>query len=642
MLLFLAIMGSCSKNSLTVEVVDGVDTTAAITLGTTVSWATKGTSVDQLSDVKELTLYSFDAYGEDGTLWESATTLSPFFTDDPTVPLTLTTSDDGKTWDYTATTGGLRYWRGDNAEAVTFFALYPASELDVTFDETSGKPEFSYSQSEFAGENDDLVIDAFYDLNNSKVTDGKVEFLLEHALAKLTLNASITGECVEDAAYDNVKYEVNGLTINNLRGGGTLEIDSDGSTRWVLNETNISLTATQGVTLLAIDDEGAELSENSQSVMFQNQAIFVLPQDLAEDATEDDGDAPTIVIRIRKTFDSNSPISINPDVSDWTDVTNTPSLTTGTTTTTTEVIYETEEIEIPAATVGDNYWEAGTHYALSFVFDISKLSEYDTPLTLTSTIYGWSETTVDVDVHQNLYFYADDQLIEVGSEATYADFRIYTNYEYDMRRQRRKYELDGTSYTESAGFTYYLTNATWDDTGVALEPVLLWNNNGSFSSGSDYVYSTLTEYEYNYRDGVLYAGDVKVELDDEGYMDPTQFEDSDGWMYFVLQPDPDNSATDFYYKVKRTTRAEEGLYTNTSVGDDTSYGINKKDEDAVYTLRLNISDAHLMKEDGTTVAEKGDEFGYFYGKVGAEAISNGGGLVTNKFKMMLQKTLNNE
>ncbi len=617
-LLLAIIVSGCSQNYLFTP---DDDDSNAISFGTDAVW-TRGSDIGGIDDVDELYVYS---YYINGKSWANADIedLQPYFTDDVNTPFLLTVADDGSCiYD-----GGARYWPAIDGVQLSFYTYYPINQqqLTHTINSTTGKPEFSYAQSEFAGDNNDIVFAAQFD-QTAESNNGVVNFDLEHILTKLSLYANITGVCVEDSAYTNIEYDINGITIYNLRGDADLIINADGSTSWVLDDTksSINVTATQGVTLWGFEDENASLTTTSKSVMMEGKAIYVLPQYLADART--DGDAPTIVVRIRKTFDS----------------------TVNGVTTTTELTYESEEIEIPAAS-GDtaSSWKQGTHYVLSFEFDISTLDEYDTPLTLRSEIYGWTETVVDVDVDPNIYIYANTNTFEVAKDETFADMIIYTNYKYELRFHKRKYELDGTSYTEAAGFTYYnITDlTTWSDSGTALEPVLLWNGDQTSFGNKTYEYSSLAKYRYTYdSDGDLYVesddsgAQVKVSYDSDGCVDPTMFTDSEGWIYFAIEPIPDNPNTDFYYKIMRTTRDKAGLYTNSAI-ENTAYGVNKGEDDAVYIMRLNIEDDHLMDVTGKSYASSGDDYGYFYGKIGAEMLSNGGGLLTFKFKVTLKKEL---
>ncbi|MFI3278280.1 MAG: fimbrillin family protein [Rikenellaceae bacterium] len=669
-LLFAAIVGSCSKDETTVG--GGGNTTGAISLSTTVSWATRGASVEDIKDVTELTLYSFDAYGEVGTDWESATSLAPFFTNDTTTPLTLTTSDEGVTWDYTATTGGLRYWRADNAEAITFFALYPESELTTTFNETTGKPEFAYSMSELAADNHDLVIDAHYDLNNTAAGGEKVQFDLQHALTKLTLKAKIYGTLNDDntyyymyedqggvTVYGDSKYFINGISFSGLYNGATLDIDLNGdgtrTIRWTLDvENTIEVTAAQDNTVMPIfttdevtGDEilnaSALLTDALKSVMETGEAIYMLPQQLGDNRDV----APTVTVRVRRLYYTEDDVVKNgttgePEVyyeyenfdGSFTSgegfPTNVPANIVGEVTysfqyntdvPSGEMIYSTDAIVIPSAD-GTDGWVQGYHNVLEFTFDLENINSYIIPMTLMSSIYGWTEVDVEATVLPNIYIYSSDSDIELSSNDETAEVYIYTNYTYDLRRHKRNIELDGSS-TEAAGFTFY------SSTGNRYEPLVVIENDGV---STDYYYV----YDSN---NVLYLSTSSTGLENQieisqtdGVADLSGFED-DGWMTFKIKPTDEegyDDAMDFTYKVKKSTRDLEELYINSAVETD-YYGVNKSASDAVYILSLIIEDDHLYKP--------GDNYGYFEGSLGAELLSNGGGKVIYKFDVSLKKAL---
>ncbi len=665
-------MGSCSKIEPTLEGGgSGDETTTAISLGTDISWATKGASVDELKDVAELTLYSFDAYNAD-SWWdvESSDDLAPFFTDNTTTPMTLTTSDYGATWDYTSTTGGLRYWRADNEEAITFFALYPESELTTTFNEASGKPEFSYTMSEFASENHDLVIDALYDLNNEAAGGETVKFSLQHALTKLTLKAKINGTLLSDdktysytyqddggdvTVYGDSKFFINGISFSGLYNGATLDIDlNDDDTRtirWTLDKDNtIEVTATQDNTLLPIftydqygdvDDinSAALLTDALTSVMKTGEAIYMLPQELGDNRDV----APTVKVRVRRLYYTEDDVVMVGDTGvpevyyQYADLNENVISADGILSTTPddihadskvthhfkyntevpsgELIYSTNTIEIPSAS--DLGWVQGEHNILEFTFDLENIDSYIIPMTLTSQIYEWTYIDVETTVHSNVYIYSSDSDIELESGDETAEVYIYTNYEYDLRRHKRNIELDGSN-TEAAGFTFYTS------TDNCYEPLVVYN-------GNDYY------YVYDDNDN-LYLSTSATELENQipitqenGIAQMDGFE-VDGWMTFKIKPTEEDGYTeddDFTYRVKKSTRDLEGLYTNSTI-ESTSYGVNKSGTDAVYILSLDINNDHLYQSDG---------FGYFAGSIGAELLSNGGGKITYKFDVSLKKAL---
>ncbi|MFI3302734.1 MAG: hypothetical protein SNI18_06150, partial [Rikenellaceae bacterium] len=312
-----------------------------------------------------------------------------------------------------------------------------------------------------------------------------------------------------------------------------------------------------------------------------------------------------------------------------------------------EIVYESEEITIPPATNATG-WAQGVHNQLSFTFDLDNLNSYHTPLTLYSTIYDWTDTTVDVSVNPNIYIYASDSDMSIGKNDKYADFYIYTNYEYDLRFIRSKTELD-YSATTANGFTYYpFVSGVYSTT--SFTPTLINPATGA-------------EITTTYSDGTLYMNGVAVSayqsdggesfynVSSDYFLEtyPDGFTDVPCYSYGVDSGDMESNlewlkfkvtmgTNYFYYYLALSTRSQLGLYTNTSVGDDQYYGINKDGNDAVYVLRIEVDDTHLTKEDGSTLLTS-DEVGYLIGKVGVEMLSNAGGMITKKFDMKLAKSL---
>ncbi len=627
MLLLATFVSGCSKDEPTTPSDNGDSN--SISFSTEAIW-TRGTNINGIGDIDALNVYSY--YIKD-KVWENASKddLKPYFTSDMNTPFVLHVADNGKgTYE-----GGTRYWPTIDGVKLSFFTYYPESDFFVpTYDESTGKPTYKYTSSQQVQDNHDLVYSAKCDLtvadnNNSP----KVTFDLKHLLSKLSIKVKTSNSYDEDASLYNVSYKVNGVTISNLYPEADIEVGVDNALQLDTNAELIEMTASQSYTFLSVDDDPkAELYENPNQgsdgytdIMSTDKAIFVLPQGVGTDARGADN-APKIRFRILKRY----------------------TLTEEEGAEVKQIAYETKDIVIPAATGSNGGWAAGSHYGLLFDFDLSKLDEQDTPLTVRSVIYDWTEATVDVDVHKNTYIYSSDNLIEVPQDQDYAEMVFLTNYEYDLRRYCRKYELDGTP-SEAHGFMFYAVNNTptdsdsWVELTDVIHPVMLWNGDATTFNQGTFTYAGLTEYPFSYdADGTLYvggttdsegvylSGGTAVKLDADGHADPAPYLDSEGYMYFVVKPDPFESSKNFYYKVKRTTRKDMHLYTNTSISESSSYGVNKNDDDAVYILRLDINTSHLQTSNG---------LGYFYGKIGTEMLSNGGGIITNKFKITLKKTL---
>lgn len=616
----------CGKNELDTIPTENEDSSGQISFGIGTD-GTRGKNISDTDDIPSLTVYSYyadyAATAADVTSWDNITAddLLSLFTSDINTPFTLTNDGYGlgisDSWSYT---GGKQYWPWGDDEKLSFIALYPQEELTLTPNEDSGKPEFSYTMSELANENDDIVIDGKFDMTKDDSSNGCVDFGLQHALTKLTLKVNYSGELdeLDRLGADGTEeiFVVNGISFSGLYNNATLNINSDGTTSWTKDETNtIEVTAAQGNTILPIytyDELGnvsginpdAVLSTQSKSVMETDEAIFVLPQQLDTQRTS----APKAKVRIRRLYFTVEDVANG-----------------NTTNPSGEILYSTTEITIPSAE-GSDGWVQGEHNVLSFTLELDKLSSYDTPLTLISQIYDWTDIDVNATVLPNIYIYSSDSDLELSSNETTADMYIYTNYTYDLRRPKRNIELDGSS-TEAAGFTFYTSGST-----EPLEPLLVFN-------GTDYYYVYDDDNNlYISTDNTYSQDDTKIEQVD-GIADLSDYE-VDGWMTFKIKPIEGYEAADFTYQALKTTRDDLGLYTNSTIEDE-FYGINKGGDDAVYILRLNVDNDHLMNEGGDASANPTtDDYGYFTGSIGAEMLSNGGGKITYKFGVSLKKAFN--
>ncbi len=616
----------CGKNELDNIPTENEDSSGQISFGTGGADWTRGKNISDTDDIPSLTVYSYyanyAATAADVTSWDDVTAddLLPLFTSDINTPFTLTNNGYGlgisDSWSYT---GGKQYWPWEDDEKLSFIALYPQEELTLTPNEDSGKPEFSYTMSELANENDDIVIDGKFDMTEDDSSNGCVDFGLEHALTKLTLKVNYSGELDEldrlGADGTDEIFVVNGISFSGLYNNGTLNINSDGTMTWTQDETNtIEVTAAQGNTIVPIytyDESGnvsginpnAILSTTSKSVMETDEAIFVLPQQLDTERTS----PPKAKVRIRRLYFTDEDVANG-----------------NTTNPSGEMLYSTTEITIPSAENSDG-WVQGEHNVLSFTFELDNLTSYVIPMTLISEIYDWTDIDVNVTVHPNIYIYSSDSDLELTSTETTADMYIYTNYTYDLRRHKRNIELDGSS-TEAAGFTFYTSS------GTCCEPLLVFD-------GTDYYYVYDDENNlYISTDNSYSEDDTKIEQED-GIADLSPYE-VDGWLTFKIKPIEGYEAADFTYQALKTTRDDLGLYTNSSIEDD-FYGINKSGDDAVYILQLNVNNDHLMNEEGDDYANTTtDDYGYFTGSIGAEMLSNGGGKITYKFDVSLKKAFN--
>ncbi len=651
--LFIALLlGGCTRSELDADLTPDQSGGVELSFGLGADW-TRGSEVES---IEQLTLYS---YFVDGKTWANVGSddLKPYFTSTLNETIELSSNDNGKTISYC---GGVPYYwptgrdnDGNIDEYLNFYALYPESVLMTSFNETTGKPEFAYTMSGFAVDNDDVVFDAKFDMTSTNTTDGTVALDLEHLLTKLTLRVNFDGTYDDGNSYDSGDgtyssaddiYMINGITFSGLYDNATLNIDADGTTSWSVTEDDdetIEVTATQGQTLLPIytyDDDGVVTGINKDaqipkgfedefddteeflSVMKSGEAIFVLPQDLGDSRTV----APTVELRIRRFY--------------YTDAEDTEDgIPSG------ELLYATEDIEIPVAS--GTGWLKGQHNLLNFTLHLDDLSEFNTPMTLTSQIWDWSDVDIDVDVHPNVYIYASDNEIEVASDDSYGDMYFYTNYGYDLRFERSRTELDELTVTTAHGFTFYpYSGGSYSETPLYPKLVDAEDNEYSYSISEGDDGSMVLKIETDevsaygstdgggffdmssYYIGSGYGDDIPCYSWDHGSFTGDMDSDVD-WLRFRIDPMGAKDEYSFYYYLSLTTRDQLGLYTNSSIGGDSSYGVNKDGADAVYILRIEINESHL---DG----------GYLRGKIGVEMLSNGGGLVSYKFPVELHKTTN--
>ncbi len=578
----------------------------------------------------------------------------------------------------------IKYWPSNEADKISFFAFAPYDEIDVATDATTGKPIFTHTLSSYANENEDVLAGVKYDVTNN---NGPISFNLTHALTKLLLYARTEGE--NPAPFENEEYSIEGISIIGLYPTRTLEIDADGNCSWSLSDDNASqekmyVAAAQGATLKGVYDydldnyiDGTSTDANYTEVTAADNAIFVHPQELEEN------DIQLRLLVLRKYTKSSYD-----EATQKTIVTNE------------ELTYQTQATYLPTSVVDE--WKAGAVIALYFSFDISNLSLNDTPLTVTSQVFQWTEADVDVDMHSNIYIYSSESDIAVEGNATegyYGEFMICTNYDYTLRVPHCREELDG-AITSSRGFLFcsddFDTDNTYDvgnltSSGVEdykiFVPTLLDKEDGAEleyasrttlgvaddvttttatvvvdgdSSSRDiyfgsngyafihdryvdeaygidtYIYrllyydtsGTLTAFKYSTK---IKETETEVEAADGTIetvvtstttaidIDLSDFTDDNNTAYFKIKI---ADGYEFDFSVRRSTREAEGLYTSTAVGSDSSYGVNKSADDAVFILRLSVNPTHLA-------------YGDFDDIIGVEMVSNGGGMITQLFKVLL-------
>lgn len=496
------LMVGCNKTEPIGENESGVDNGGLISFSLSAvtedeSIWTKGYEVNDISEVEELQVYSYATAGS----WADSD-VTPYFTNNILTPFTLT--QHYSSWTYNLAS---QYWPADG-RLLSFFAYYPEGELTVSRDE-GNRPEYSYTLNPLSRYNDDLLVNARYDLTKANNGDSDlVELELHHALTKITLLAKLKGTNLnpDGVAYseDYDSYVINGIEFYDIYDNAILSIDEDGTVSWAVSDkSSTDLSSTQGQTLLDVTDPDAILNlESYKSVMLDGQSIFVLPQTLSAVREANGGVAPTAKVRIRRTYyiaEGGDP---------------------------TEIIYETGLTTIPAPTIaeisggtGTGCWEAGQHVRYSFEFDIDNLDLYDTPLTISSEVLSWTEAEVVADIHHNLYVYSSLTDIDIdvvddtkdGDEREYfGEFQICTNYDYNLRVPHHREELGGT-ITSSRGFLFCSNDFVGTDN----------NNVGEFTSDG-VTYQMFVPTLMSGEDKIVYAR--ALTFDESGTVATANFE----------------------------------------------------------------------------------------------------------------------
>lgn len=649
---------------------------------------TRGTPAESDETMSTVGLYC--AYTEQDD-WDNEFTEDDFtkinngqFTYDSSTSLWV--ADNATTWGHNSIT-----------DKYTFFAYSPYGTIanGITPSIDKGALVIDYVGNTLCSDQADLVI-ATPKFNIYPQVGGNVTLNFEtHALARLSLTVQTTGTA--EAIGNNESFAVNGITFHGLYNKATMTINTDFTTiNWAIdNSSTIDVTAAQNNTLKNIytttQDEygnytvntGAVLSSEPLSVMADDKGIFVLPQNLSTNRT--DTDAPTVQIRIRRTYYTTETVT-DADTGSPTEVQVQKSL-----------IYESEMLTLPPAG-DDTGLVAGQHNNLSFTLDLTKLSEYETPLTLTSEVFNWTEAEVEADIHSNLYIYSSESNIAVEedkynteTDSYYGEFMICTNYDYNLRVPHHRVELDGT-ITSSRGFLFcsddfntytasniynsgtvsvydtddykifvptlldvegnevkYVTrtglNVASDVESVTMEvanstgtKVIFGSHDFAFVLDGDdyrllYYDSNNVVTAFDYVDGEIDLDDFAVEDEIDVEEGETAGKNTVKFKIIIGMLDDSGTPYSFDFSVRKSTRADEGLYTSTAIGgtdddDDSSYGVNKQGSDPVYVLRLSVDPTHL------SAYEKFDDI------VGVEMISNGGGMITQLFKVTLEDTNN--
>ncbi|MFR9567024.1 MAG: hypothetical protein SNH13_07200, partial [Rikenellaceae bacterium] len=428
MLMVVAAMAGCSRSD-TTDLVVGYDPSSDV-IGfsdSSSSWeVSKGAVYDDNNPLREMELYGYYTSQKSWVDASGSEEVQQFM-----VNQSVTKEDSGD-WVYTP----IKYWPNNSDEKISFFAFAPCGDISYTHDATTQKPSFSYTMSQNASENDDLLIATpHYDCTREQ-DGGGITFQFGHALTRITIKGAIENDFTE-AEYaalgeTNVRYVINGITFFGIHSTADLLFDESTnawswSVRDAATDPTIEYTATQGKTLFAYDSDEAKLGTTAETVCLDGASIFVLPQDVSN---------ATLQVRVRKTYDLT--------VTDSEGVATTISQ---------EMIYSTSDtVKVPTPD-DTGVFDVAQWISMTFTFDVGNLSQYETPMTVSSALYNWTSTTVEAEIHSNLYIYSslsDIDMVTEGSN-TYGEFMICTNYDYNLRVPHHRVELDG-AITSSRGF----------------------------------------------------------------------------------------------------------------------------------------------------------------------------------------------
>ncbi len=626
------------------------------------------------------------------------------------------TSTSWSDWSYSP----LKYWPNNDGDMVTFYGFAPYGDIVHSTDEGTAKPKFTYTLSPLANENDDLLAAVSY--NNKKSAGGGVALDFKHALTRLTLKAKVNELPTQVnqliAGETNVRYSVNGITFYGIESMGELLLDEQGDVSWKMIESTSSLinyTATQGQTLIPYEDTESDLTTSPEDISIDGKAIFVLPHTLSTDAR--------LQVRVRKEYDlvvwipeaewdistSNSYdggdkilVPIEGDENNFDtyyvpyteDADGNKEYVIKTDGENKELIYETEEYEIPIPTEAGGAWRVGDWINMIFTFYVD--NSHNMPMTVASTIHDWTETNVDVDIHHNTYIYSSSNNLEIQTDtddSKYGEFMICTNYYYNLRTPHHRTELDG-AITSSRGFLFYsddyngVSTDGYDSGTVTIDGTEYKTFVPTLMSGTyELKYATETNITttdniiYEYPDGyntpdtrrALLNGATKSDI---VYGTSNKYAfilDGDKYRLLYLDPKQSGALTAFnyetnaegYHEIKLTNFADnEGTVdfrviigdadgADATYSDDNPYHFDFKvrrstrDEMGLYTSTAVDTDASygvnklgtdavyiLRLNVDTSHLTEANNFS-FNDVIGVEMISNGGGLITSRFAVSL-------
>ncbi len=610
------------------------------------NWSdTRGEAFDD-SNLDEMEVYAYytaqDSYADDSNVTKF-------------MHSQLVTKD--ATWSYSP----IKYWSNNDGDKFSFYAFTPHSAVTCSHDETTGKPSFSYTMSQNASENDDFSAAApKFDCTKKQNGSEGVKFDFKHKLTRITLMAAIKNATPTVQNETNIRYVINGFTLYNVNSSAELNYDND-TWSWSTPTTPINYTAANGLTLFAYDDPAACLNKDPKSVMIdENAAIFVLPQDVTN---------ATLQVRVRKIYDSTDDDGniIKKDC---------------------EIIYATSnKVKIPVSEFKEAEW-----INMTFTFDAGNLQAYDTPMTISSQVYDWTDASVSASMHRNLYIYSSKSDIvaetDPKTKLQYGDFEICTNYDYNLCVPHHRLELDG-AVTSSHGFLFCTDDFNHYNQTNEIEKIDIVKSvetgemNVSYKvfqptlltkGGKELVYVTkdnLDDYHYTYTTNS--DGSYTLSNNDIVYFDNNdfvyEFEQSDG-RYRLLYYDPDNNTiTKFKYENDPATEyyqidlsdyedANGRVYFKIIIGDlgdgkdysfDFSIERSTRDKENLYVSGAIDPDG---KDNSYGVNKEGDDAvyllrmsvnaehlknqGVFDDIIGVEMVSNGGGMIEHMFPVTLK------
>lgn len=604
---------------------------------------TKCITLDKIADVRDQQVFSY--LTEKSSWSQTATNLKPYITDDIAQPFSLT-QIGSNVWTY----GDERWWPINESDKLSFISFAPVDEIAHSI--VDGTPKFTYTLSPVVANNHDLVASAA--LNQSSSTNnGYVDLDLNHILSKISFEAKISGLIDRDATY-----QIEGITFFDLYSDAELKIADTGAMSWSIDNSAepINVTSTEGYAIADLESDPVILSTTSQSIMREGHGIFLLPQTTAADGKKV---APTMKVRILETTKDG-----------------------------TQTLYETAAVTIPIVTGQDYVWKMGTHYKYSLDIDISDIANFETPMSVRSTIHPWSETDIDVQVHKNIYLYTSDNTIKVESSAKVADLTVCTNYEYNLRVPHHRVELDG-KITASRGFLFcsddthgdatLLTDETFTrggNTYYVYTPTLMIDVDGdaaSIDEMEEAPYATrsnittkdtaIYEYKNGYGNGthtqINHVTTADIVYDSNEHFAYILDEVGTNKIYRQLYLDPANGGalTAFnyvnndagYHEISLSEFADQEIdgdkYVSFRIKIFDGYNINYYVSKSTRSEKELYVSPNFSEDDPYGVNKKGEDAVYklilsinaarlgtegFDDIIGVEMISNGGGMITQQ------------